>query len=1056
MVVTHRGKGLLVVGLALLGIMALPASSLAVTDAGLVVQVRTDFNPEQQGAAFSGIVAKFFSGNIAQGGFSATIDWGDGTALDTTAVATTYNGCVQFMYSLSSDCGQTPNTQSNGGEVSGNHTFAKPGPYTITVTVSGYYGSGNGQFPARQHTASGQGTIPGAPGNCNILASLGFAKLQVIGNGCVSQGAQQTTDPGVPVIVNGLELDPATGVSLTLDSSTGMLTSNGGNVTLKLGSRSQHQTTFTPKPINWRVVANPGETSISEGSAGDFQVSIGGIVLGIPALSLDKIQLIQDKSNMNFTLGVPLPLGTFFGTIKATTTILSDNAGGAHFDGLDAEIGASQKPEITGITVTAPFKAFFGHLKFTLSTNTWIVSLTFSVPGAGGIAGNTTITDGVPTDIHFSASYRTPGLAIGDTGAFFQEIDGGFTHYPHFSQPKIGVKTYSGDPNTDASRTADCANINHYYAQFLSLNQALPSYCGQVGLISFDPPLEVDGNVQVSAGPVIASKSALVIDGGFRYVDSYNDGTNNVPWAFNVNGNVTMLGLPFNRTTQQVYGGSKGQNKTNFAPINNAGTHAWATIHGDGLVEAGGGFDYTLPQNTPHWLFKITGDLGVSLIPKGAAIGAPPAGATPEQYASVVQSHANSWTIIGSIIGQLCAQIPDVATGCATGGAAISNHGVAGCASFSLPGSQVLQAIANAGAYAINQIAAFGGKAGAEIAKAASELGTQADNAAKVTAQYFQDIASSTAAGAQQVGTSTGTAIVNGLNTALNYLGLARDVPARDVSPARPARTAAAGPIANMADVVNQNITIPDVNFAVGAVYYWVTHETDQLTTCSHDALLSALSASDRASVSAAGGVTGLQVRVGYSGAAPRLFVITGTTAAPDVIVMGPDHRAIRTKGPGFIKPGWIVYKDPRHKKTYVDAVAAPAGKWDFVAVPGSSKIASVQTAAGVPIATVRAGIKSAKRRHRYVIAYRVFGRGAGETVTLEEAAGTGTVVKIATLRGSRGTVTWTPSTRIGSFKRLLIAVVKRGNLQLSEQPVLAIDLKKVARPGKPKHKHKH
>ena len=50
---------------------------------------------------------------------------------------------------------------------------------------------------------------------------------------------------------------------------------------------------------------------------------------------------------MSFTVGLPIPtIASFFGTIKATATMLSDNATGAHFDGLDAEIGASQKPEI--------------------------------------------------------------------------------------------------------------------------------------------------------------------------------------------------------------------------------------------------------------------------------------------------------------------------------------------------------------------------------------------------------------------------------------------------------------------------------------------------------------------------------------------------------------------------------------------------------------------------------------------------------------------------------------------------------------------------------------
>ena len=440
--------------------------------------------------------------------------------------------------------------------------------------------------------------------------------------------------------------------------------------------------------------------------------------MNLPALSLDSIHLIQNQSNVGFTVGLPIPtLASFFGTIKATATMLSDNATGAHFDGLDAEIGASQKPEISGVTVTAPFKAFFGHLQFQLSTNTWNVSLTFDVPGAGGISASTQIVQGAPTAVHFSASYLTPGLAIGDTGAFLQGIDGGFTNYPHYSRPKIGLTRSSGNGATDAARSSECANINQYYDQYIALNQAFPSYCGQVGLISFDPPLEVDGNVRISAGPVIASKSALIISGGFRYVDSYFDGSNSVPWAFNVQGGVTMLGLPFNRTTQQVYPNSSGVSKSSFVPVNNAGKQAWATIHGDGLVEAGGGFDYAFPQNTNNWFIKVTGDVGLSLIPKGAAIGAPPAGATPAQYANVVQSHANSWAAVGTISGSICAQIPTVVSACATGAAGISNIGVAGCASFAVPGSQVLQSIARAGAAAINAIAAFGQQAGVQIAQ---------------------------------------------------------------------------------------------------------------------------------------------------------------------------------------------------------------------------------------------------------------------------------------------------------------------------------------------------
>ena len=141
------------------------------------------------------------------------------------------------------------------------------------------------------------------------------------------------------------------------------------------------------------------------------------------------------------------------------------------------------------------------------------------------------------------------------------------------------------------------------------------------------------------------------------------------------------------------------------------------------------------------------------------------------------------------------------------------------------------------------------------------------------------------------------------------------------------------------------NIVIPQVNYSIGAVYKWSDGSTTPLTSCSNQSLVSALSAHDQARVAAARGVPSLRVRVRRAGTAPRLFVITGKSAAPDVIVVGPDRRAIRTKGPGFVEPGWIVEKNKKLKKTFVWAVDAPAGKWDFLAVPRSSRILKVQTA---------------------------------------------------------------------------------------------------------------
>jgi hypothetical protein len=520
-----------------------------------------------------------------------------------------------------------------------------------------------------------------------------------------------------------------------------------------------------------------------------------------------------------------------------------------------------------------------------------------------------------------------------------------------------------------------------------------------------------------------------------------------------------MLGLPFNQSTLQVYKtGGNFQRPTNFAPVNNAGTTGWLEFHGDGLVEAGGGFNYTFPTFTDNWIVRANGEIGVSLIPKGASIGAPPAGATPEQYASVVQSRANGWTIAGTVLGQVCAQIPSVASACATGAAGISNNGIAGCASFSLPGTKTLQTIAIAFAKGINFIARTGEQAGLAVAKVFTDLGLEAQAAAARTGQFFNDAASTLVDKTTQVANDFGNGVTDAGSAALHYMHIPGF--AADGTRARPAAVAATVPVAQAAagDVINTNIVIPDVNFAVGAAYKWSDKSTHVLTACSHTDLLQALLSRDRARASRASGARGVpstQVFVRGSGRAPRLFVIKGVTSAPDVIVMGPDRRAIRTLGRGFVKPGWIVYKDLAAKTTYVDAVGAPAGRWSFVTAPHTSRIASIQTAAGVSIPSVGAGFKSAKGR-RFVIAYRIAGLARGERVTLAETDGSGLTVTFATLRGTRGSVSYVPSPKLPSSKRLILAIIKRGATQISAQPVTGIDLAKLAKKkAKPKGKHR-
>jgi hypothetical protein len=971
--------------------------------------------PENQGSTLGHVsLVKFWGSSPTNDPAGSTsIHWGDGTGADTFTESDVPEGCTPTPTGVTFDT--CPTGEGNEFDVAaGPHTFDSAGPYTLTVSVSAH-DSAQSNSPFTMVAAA---TIPAAA--CTTSVTVGFAQAQLLGGGCIQiNGSQDVTPAGIPVLVNGLELHPASGVSLTLDNTAGTLSSDGGNVAIDLGESSlgQHQTTFVAAPVKWRIAPNPGETSINEGAPGDFDVSPNQTLDDLATLSENGITLMSGSSDMTFTVAVPIPgIAKYFGVIDGSTTILSSNSAGAHFDGLDAIISLTQKPELSGLKIAAPFYAFFGHLDFKLSTDTWNVSLTFSSPGAAGISASTQIVHGTPTAVAFSASYQTPGLAIGDTGAFLQTISGGFTNYPTYSRPRIGVTQTTGNATTDAARAAQCKDIDENYDQYIALNQAFPSYCGQVGSISFDPPLEIDGSVTGSLGPVLARKSALLVTGSFRYADSYFDGNENVPWTFDIQGGVTMVGLPFNKSSLAVYKSSGSSDGTRFAPIDNSGSFAWAEIQGSGAVTAGGGFDYTFPQVTNDWLVQLNGSVAVSFIPKGVPVGAPPAGATAQQYASAVQGYANNWTVAGTITGQICAQIPEVVKGCATGAGGISNNGVGGCASFSVPGTQVLQTIAVGGAKAINALSAAGGTAGTQLVSTFNSLQSSASSAA-----------SSSGSDLKSLGSKVGS-----------VLGLAR-------------YHVDAQPVARAADVIDtSNIVVPAVNFAIGGVYNFNDGSTTYLSTCSNAALQQALTGQDVARAASAG-LASTQVVVRSFSVAPRLFVIRGVTAAPDVLVMGPDRRAIRTYGNGFVEPGWIVYKDKLHKTTFVEAVAAPKGKWDFVAAPHTSRIASIRTAAGVSIPTVEAGIVAAKAK-KFAIRYRVVQPARGDVITLQEATRTGTnPVQIARLRHTAGSVKWTPSTLIPSPQRLILAVIKKGSTTVSVQRITEINLTVVGKkPKKP------
>jgi hypothetical protein len=117
-----------------------------------------------------------------------------------------------------------------------------------------------------------------------------------------------------------------------------------------------------------------------------------------------------------------------------------------------------------------------------------------------------------------------------------------------------------------------------------------------------------------------------------------------------------------------------------------------------------------------------------------------------------------------------------------------------------------------------------------------------------------------------------------------------------------------------------------------------------------------------------------------------------------------------------------------------------------------------VRTAAGIPITVVTASVRG-ERKHAYAVRYRVADRTAGETITIEETDGTGATIPVATVRGSRGTIDWTPSAKLFRPVRVLLAVIKRGASLVSAEPLLGFNLKTHAviksktKTPKPKHK---
>ncbi len=165
----HRLR--LAAGAAVTGVLALAvmltfsaAPALANTDNTLTAQ---DFSAVAGVSTGPITVATFTDIDVSCTGsppdtLTATIDWGDGSAIDT--------GTVSF-----STCGDPIDT----GTITGSHTYSKPGPYTVTVTFDDF--DNDSDFDEGEISSTSTATVAplGAPQAAQLVsdsAGLGPGK----------------------------------------------------------------------------------------------------------------------------------------------------------------------------------------------------------------------------------------------------------------------------------------------------------------------------------------------------------------------------------------------------------------------------------------------------------------------------------------------------------------------------------------------------------------------------------------------------------------------------------------------------------------------------------------------------------------------------------------------------------------------------------------------------------------------------------------------------------------------------------------------------------------
>jgi uncharacterized repeat protein (TIGR01451 family) len=349
-----------------------------------------------EGASFSGVVTSFALADFGAAdctGFTASIDWGDATATSSGSVAAGGLGC----------------------QISGSHTYAEDGPYTVSAMAT---------LAATSHTY----TAAMAVGENVLTLGVGAPITTFVGTS-INPVVAAFTDPGPS--------DPPGDFTATIDWGDG--TTSAGTVSGSAGNYSVSgiHTYTAPLSGGYSVTVSEPEGNDSIGPVGNSVSVVGPPTIskafGAPTLALGT------STSLTFTVGNPAAnpatlTGVGFtdtlpaGLVVATPNGLTGSCGG----GTITAVAASNSVTLAGATLAAGASCIFSVDVTAVAVGTQNNSVTVTATGPAALTGNTATASVLvlnPTDLAITKTH-VGNFTHGGTGLYTITVSNAVGSFP--------------------------------------------------------------------------------------------------------------------------------------------------------------------------------------------------------------------------------------------------------------------------------------------------------------------------------------------------------------------------------------------------------------------------------------------------------------------------------------------------------------------------------------------------------------------------------------------------------------------------------------------------